>query len=291
MSIEFLQHVVGKNGPEPHQYGDLNSAALKLHQLHEIGELDSANVNEIRQLFGDAFSIETMQGFALTKPHGYAGDFELIDRIYLKHKTKNLTLRNWDKFFHDQPAARAVRNRKQYFSEIVDRTVDKFPEAEILNIASGPGRCMKSWMDNNPNNSVKIDCIELDPNAIEYSKQLNRQYLNQINFERKNLLRYEPKKRYSLIWASGIFDYFDDDTFRKLVHKLLPAVESGGSMVIGNFAEGNPNRPYMELFGEWVLHHRSKEQLVNLCSSIGEPKNIWVESEAEGVNHFLHIEI
>jgi 2-polyprenyl-3-methyl-5-hydroxy-6-metoxy-1,4-benzoquinol methylase len=289
MDIDLLKGIVKKGGPDPHEYEVLNSF---IDSLYEQGIKHDLIVSDLRGLLGDALSNETMQGFALNKPHGYPGDFEIIDKIYIEHKTSNKHLRRWDDFFHTQSAAKAVRNRKNYFSDVLSHVVSHFPEAQILNIASGPGRCMKTWLDMNNDFSGFIDCIELDSNAIEFSKALNSEHLDRISFERKNILKYKSDKKYHLIWASGIFDYFNDKVFRSLVKRLLPAVEPGGSMVIGNFAEGNPSRPYMEVFGEWVLHHRTPDQLISLCSDITTVvKDIRVESEQEGVNLFLNIDV
>ena len=44
-------------------------------------------------------SLSTIQGFVYNKPHGYAGDFEVIDRIYNYHIAEPKHLSKWDTFF------------------------------------------------------------------------------------------------------------------------------------------------------------------------------------------------
>jgi hypothetical protein len=47
----------------------------------------------------------------------------------------------------------------------------------------------------------------------------------------------------------------------------------------------------MELFGEWFLHHRTDEELVQLALEAGVPdvNQIRIESEKEGINLFMRI--
>jgi len=42
---------------------------------------------------------DTMQGYVLMKPHGYSGDFVVIERIYSGWLSPKQHLINWDRFF------------------------------------------------------------------------------------------------------------------------------------------------------------------------------------------------
>lgn len=291
MNTQQIETLVAQGGPEPEQYEALTGFINRLYEQRLLPN-GSVAINRFYKLLGDAISTtETLQGLSACKPHGYPGDFEIIDKIYAEHKTPLFRLRKWDDFFHAQSAPKAVRNRKLYFSKLLDRMTAVLPEMSVLNISSGPGRCMKTWMENNPDNHVNIDCIEHDPNAIAFSKSINKPYLDKISFKEKSLLKYRPQTQYHLIWASGIFDYFSDNLFKGIVERLLPAVRPGGSLVIGNFATGNPSRAYMELLGKWTLNHRSPNQLIELCSGlVNDVSRIRIEKESEGVNLFLHID-
>ncbi len=67
-------------------------------------------------------------------------------------------------------------------------------------------------------------------------------------------------------------------------------VASGGELVIGNFSDQNGTQSYMEVVGEWILQHRSSEQLTALAMHCDiDPGHIRIGEEAEGVNLFLHI--
>ena len=81
----YVRRLVDQGGPREVDYADLDHWVIDVYDGIRAGQLSTADIAEIRAAFGEALSSKTMQGFALTKPHGYAGDFEMIDRIYQIH--------------------------------------------------------------------------------------------------------------------------------------------------------------------------------------------------------------
>lgn len=197
----------------------------------------------------------------------------------------------WDNYFQDKSASHAVRNRAHYFCNLTENLVKKNPsqKIEVANIASGPGRDMLYFFQKNSAALINFDCIEQDPNAINYARELNAKHLEKINFIVKNVLRFKSQKKYDLIWSAGLFDYFDDERFVFMLKKLRSMISENGEIVIGNFSTKNPDRAYMELF-EWHLHHRSPQNLLALAKAAGyEEDELNVKMERLGVNLFLHI--
>ncbi len=287
----YIQSLVETGGPASKDYPVLEKWIRDVYFAFSNGVLNNSDLERIRSSLGDALSQETLQGFAYTKPHGYAGDFEIIDRIYSQHITNQPNLSSWDIFYHHQPATKAVRNRKAYFHRLLDHFHSVFGNLNVLNVGSGPGRCMFEWLKANQSQGCMFHCIDLDPKAISYATHLNADFEDQLIFERANVLRWSPgQERYHLVWAAGIFDYFNDRLFRSLVRRLLPSLLPGGELVIGNFSTKNPSKPYMEVFGDWALEHRSEQQLIDLAIQSGACRNqIKIGSEPEGINLFLHI--
>lgn len=261
---------------------------------NEINMLDKLSPEEdvlLTKIISSVLSIDTMQGYAFHKPKGYAGDYEMIDRIYTFWTSTNPTLKVWDDFFHSQEAPIAVRNRKKYFIHLASQLEkEKNGALRILNIGSGPARDVKEFFDINNLSESIIDCIELDKNAIEYAEKMCAAHSGKVNFINNNIFRYKPNNRYDLVWSAGLFDYFTDKQFVMLLKRLSTFLTETGKIVIGNFSDFNPSRIYMEKFGHWYLNHRSKETLIQLAYDAGATKNmIHVDSEELGVNLFLHI--
>ena len=286
----FIPKLVEHGGPEELDYPVLDSLTREVYDQAKSGLFSPADITRLREAFGDALSVATLQGFTLRKPHGYAGDYEIIDLIYREHISSDSRYANWDRYYHYQGAARAVRNRKTFFHGLLNWHYCRKQPLHVLKIASGPGRSMFEWMNQHPEANIHFDCIEIDPDAIAYASALNQDFLDRISFSRQNVLRFLPRKKYDLIWAAGIFDYFNDTLFQHVLRRLLPGLHVDGEIVIGNFSVNNPSRPGMEILGDWFLEHRSREKLVSLAEGCGICKNtVSIDSEPEGINLFLHI--
>ncbi|WP_373045395.1 class I SAM-dependent methyltransferase [Vulgatibacter sp.] len=291
--VAFVRALVEKGGPVPADFPAIGTWLNELRSDLADGSLDAAGMAEVRAAFGDALSVETVQGMAYVKPRGYAGDFEVIDRIYRLHAAPQQHLRRWDECVHALGATRAVRNRKSYFHRLLEAYEASHPEAArltVLNVASGPGRDMYEYLEMQLATRVHFDCVEYDANAIEFAGDLCRDHASRVGFTQANVLRFKSQKRYGLIWSAGLFDYFDDRRFVLVLRRLLACLAEEGELVVGNFATGHASRDYMELVCDWNLHHRSPEDLVELALQAGVAReDIRVGREEEGVNLFLHL--
>ena len=285
----FIERLIQHDGPHESDYPELDAFIQHLHRAVSDGGITPSELADIRSWFGSALSTSTMQGFALAKPHGYAGDFELIDRFYQSYVSPDPQLAAWDRYAQRHAGAQAVRNRKTYFRDLLLRHAHPDRPIAVLNLASGPGRDVFEFFSHHPHLPVTFDCIEQDANAIRYATELCRPFLQHIAFTAANALRFRPSRRYDIIWSAGLFDYFGDATFVRLLSRLAPALAPGGELVVGNFSEQNPSRSYMEFF-EWSLQHRSAAQLLQLAERAGfSSTQLTIGSEPQGVNLFLHV--
>ena len=266
----------------------------------ELGkELRSQTVTDtereaLKSAFGPAMTTETLQGFVLNKPHGYAGDYEIIDKFYTYYTAPDERLAKWDHYLHGFPAVKAVRNRKAYIKDLLSEKIEAHIEGnhfEMLNLASGPARDIYEFFTEHPEAPLHVDCIDLDANAIRFATKLLGDYANRVTFHNRNILRFTPRKQYDLVWSAGLFDYFNDDIFKRLITRFLTAVKPGGELVVGNFCASNPDINYMELL-DWILHHRSAEDLIRLAMECGVERDaITIGKEPEGVNLFMRIRV
>jgi extracellular factor (EF) 3-hydroxypalmitic acid methyl ester biosynthesis protein len=291
--FRYLRQLVKKNGPDESDYHELNSWINDMIEKKRAGGITDKQFAAVREILGDAFSLETCQGLALLKPHGYAGDFEILDRLYTKHVSPLPHYRKWDEYYHHHEAAQAVRNRCGYLKRVIAAHAKSRTATRVLNLGSGPGRDMSVYFASakaNGSPTAKFDCIDHDESAIRHARTICQNYLERITFTKANILSYSPPAaRYDIIWSSGVFDYFNDRIFVRVLKRFLPALKRGGEFVIGNFSEANPTKSYMEML-EWHLHHRTPERLREIALRAGVlPDNIKVKKEKTGVNLFLHI--
>jgi extracellular factor (EF) 3-hydroxypalmitic acid methyl ester biosynthesis protein len=270
-----------------------DSLSKELSGLLRSQTMTDAERTALKGAFAPAMTNETLQGHVLNKPHGYAGDYEIIDRFYTFYTAPDERLAKWDHYLHSFPAVKAVRNRKRYIKELLREKVVQQSGAgfSMLNLASGPARDLYEFFCEHPDAPLHAECIDLDGDAIAFAKKLLGTFGDRVAFYNKNILRFTPKRQYDLVWSAGLFDYFNDEIFKRLITRFLKAVKPGGELIVGNFCSTNPDIPYMELL-EWHLYHRSADDLIGLAMQCGVSREaIAVDQEPEGVNLFIRIRV
>ncbi|MEJ7625373.1 MAG: class I SAM-dependent methyltransferase [Ferruginibacter sp.] len=285
--ISFLQSIIANGGPETMEYEDLNRVFDTLSNEYKTGGLKESDLLVLQNGFGDECLQNTLHGHIKSKPFGYAGDFMIIDKIYMEQITEDDRFAKWDIFWNNHSAAKAVRNRKDYFIKTLTEKLSGKEKLKLLNVASGPARDLAELYSQIDPNLLDTVCIEADKTAINYATNLNKDNAGHIQFIHQNILRYNPEEKFDIVWSAGLFDYFDDAVFIKLLRKFISWTKTGGEVIIGNFSVENPSRNYMEMIGEWFLHHRSLEQLTQLAVEAGAAeKDITVAKKWKGLIYF-----
>ncbi|MET7256081.1 class I SAM-dependent methyltransferase [Dyadobacter fermentans] len=289
--VSLLVDMLNAGGPRETEYPLLDALMEELFHMQQTNRLDTSTLNLLQALFQDEFLAETMHGYVYRKPLGYAGDFRLIDMIYTHHQSGHEAYERWDRYFHYNAATEAVRNRKDFFkNQLLHKIARRKKPLHLLNVASGPARDLYELYGEVNADMLVTTCVDVDADAIAFASELCSPYAEQISFHQKNILRFSSAEKYDVIWSAGLFDYFEDRLFVMALKRLLTMLRPGGEILIGNFSEHNPSRGYMELFGEWFLIHRSREELIALSLEAGvQPELITVEQEPLGINLFLKI--
>lgn len=243
---------------------------------------------------GPRFLWGTLIGFGFLKPHGYSGDFEMIDRIHTRFCSRDPMFSRWDLYFHQFAAVQAVRNRKEYFKDLVDELIrkrgDRGATLKVLNLGSGPCRDIVEFLDADPSADVDFTCVDQDRQAIQYAQKVCARHINKVRFVEANILRYSPERKFDLVWSAGVADYLNDRSFAALLSRARRVTEAMGEIVIGNFSNANPSRDHMEILGRWYLIHRSEQELVDVCRQAGvDRRMVQVDAEPLGVNLFVRI--
>ena len=278
----FLKYLVEIGGPELHDYDTFTSIVNSLNPFY---------IDEFREIIMPILDVNTLIGHGFVKPYGYPGDFALINHIYSFYVNADNRYRNWDVFFQNQPAAYAVRNRKEYFLDYCNKLIKKNKQGiKVLILGSGPATDVNEFLTDYQSNNVSFDLIDFDQNAIDFSMKKNEKFNNVISYSRINVLRFKPYKTYDLIWSAGLFDYFRDKHFIYLLRKYMNCLADDGEFVISNFSMENPTRRLMEVLSDWYINHRSKADLLRLANEAGiDGRMVKIDSEPLGINLFLKI--
>ncbi|RYF87601.1 MAG: class I SAM-dependent methyltransferase [Chitinophagaceae bacterium] len=278
--VDYVRHIVAKGGPVGNEIKKLQEAVNAIRSKEDIVEL---NIVLHAQL-----TLDTMVGHTYLKPYGYAGDFEIIEKIYAQKRHANAAIDAWDQFYHSLDACDAVRNRKKYFKEVMVNALASGAK-NVLILGSGPCTDLFEYLTENPANSLQFTCVDIDATAIKYASEKNAAFMNQITFVHRNIFRYTTTDSYDLVWSAGLFDYLSDEQFVFIIKKMRAFLTDKGKMIIGNFSENNPSQYCMEVMGDWYLNHRSPALLTQLGVHAGfEEAAIRVEQEELGINLFVH---
>jgi hypothetical protein len=283
--VEKIEHYVQNGGPEESEWDELNNLINKIHSNVVHQKFNETDLHKIIDAFGDSLTVETIHGQMYLKPYGYSGDYDIIDKIHTNFINENYKLFN--NYSINLCGAQAVRNRKNYLNNSIV-SITNSHQLNILNIASGPCRDIKEFYDGNKDAKIHFDCVEFDPKAIDYAISVLDGYSKNVNFINKNALRFTTDKKYDLVWSGGLFDYFDDNIFVRLLKRYSTFLKENAELVIGNFSPNNPSKAYMELMN-WKLNYRDKNHLLQLAEQAGlDMNNVFVDSEPLGINLFLH---
>ena len=291
--IAFIHRVIERRGPEPQEYEEVTAWINALADDVKAGRTTEDAVYELWLNLTRQHFRGSLQAMVVEIPHGYHGDFEVIDGIHCERISPDPGVARWDGYLQAQAAPKAVRNRVEYLHELVRFTCAHFGRTiRVLNVASGPSRDVRKWLDTRGPTMATFDCVDLDANAIRFAEKLCQPYPNSVRFFNTNALTFKAPCKYDLVWSAGLFDYLEDRLFIRLIRRLLRFTQNGGEVVVGNFGDYNPTRNYMELLGRWKLIHRSRKQLLELAVAAGVSMDrVRIDQESEGVNLFLRIKV
>ncbi len=281
--FSYLENMLRKGGPDENEYFQFAKM---------VNTFDEQAIEEMRKvLFPLLNNTSTVQGYAFSKPLGYAGDYMMIEKIYQRHVSPNPLFTKWDTWWQKSHAATAVRNRKDYFINLMRKLeAQSMDPKRILILGSGPATDVHEYLTKNPSTRINFDLLDMDPRAIEYARDKNKAFEDKVNFYKINVLRFNTHKRYDMIWSAGLFDYFKEKHFIYLINKYLKLLNETGEMVIGNFSDNNPTQTLQEAFSDWILNYRSEEELLSIASRSGlKEGDVIIEKEPLGINLFMRI--
>ena len=234
------------------------------------------------------------------KPRGYAGDFLTIAWMYADEPggagELGILL---DRCFLNQPAAKAVRNRRGLLREELQRALtltDQRP-VRVTSLACGPAAEVFDILlqDSELADQVSFTLVDVDAQALQYVRErLIREGLESVvRLERRNLLHLcigrqqlelEPQH---LIYSIGLIDYFDDRIVTRLQAWIHSCLAAGGRSILGNFHKSNPTRGLMDHLLDWRLIHRDEADMHRLAQAAGfAPDATQCCFEPAGVNLF-----
>lgn len=222
-----------------------------------------------------------------SKPRGYAGDDVSIQMIYdhqspLDHHDITTAM---DALFLEMPAAHAVRTRRGLLSSRIEAVYSAVAGCRPVNVtamAAGPAsELFDAWERLGRPGDLNAYLLDGDAMAVQALQQRSQlpgasspvksarlcAAARKVSFAHVALGRSKldlPKQ--DLIYSLGLMDYLKDDLVVKLLNVAYEMLRPGGTVIIGNFHESNPDKACLDHVINWRLIHRSEDDMHRLMS-------------------------
>jgi predicted O-methyltransferase YrrM len=211
-----------------------------------------------------------------------------------KFKKDNAFVTRITDFWLNIKNAKAVRNRlklvKKELRQEIQELLDKKLEIRLLSIAAGSAQGVIELMSEFKQKGIIIEAIflDLDPTAIEYSRQMAQKFgiVNQITFINKSVKELEEAVgdfKPNIIEMVGFLDYRPKEKAINLIGKINQLLALDGVTLISNIAP-NSERYFLYQVMNWPMIYRSPTELAEVvvqggfnsqnCTIIYEPLKI-----------------
>ncbi len=108
---------------------------------------------------------------------------------------------------------------------------------------------------------------------------------------RRLLLNRLDIGKYDLVYSTGLFDYLDATTGRRLLRTMFDLLRPGGQVVVANFLPGIRDLGYMEVFMDWQLVYRTRQEMIDITMEIPQDEIRQISLFAEENRNIIFLQI
>lgn len=250
------------------------------------GELELAK-RDMREILGPWLWRSEIWSRAFHKPHGYAGDFGLFDRLdALKHEDflKPGIVACLDHAFAAFDVARAISERRSMLSSVLIRErFRKRGALAILDIAPRGARHLADYVGALRDASEeRLSIVDDDTSALAYTERVAlapwnvsvRSFAAPLHRVRTTL----QSERHDVIVVNGHLDVLDDVAAREDLEALSGCLAKNGLLIALNLHSSDGSRACREWLLDWPCYTRDEAALSALM-----PEGSEVSRSPEGL--------
>ena len=220
------------------------------------------------------------------KPAGYAGDFTTIE--WLCHGSQQWT-RTEDVFANHvlrctmaQQHRNKVGEQSQFLGAWLAKSCDRV--ITIAEFACGPSVALRHALTTRTKScSARMILVDLDREALKFSESslhdlqpdgLTVEYLlADVMQGLRRLSRESDPQGIEAITFGGLFDYLPDRVAVLVLRKTLKLLRDGGELFFTQVSPSNPDRIFMDWWGDWRLIERDESHVLRLCEEADIPSS------------------
>lgn len=226
------------------------------------------------------------------KPHGYAGDFRTLERIYeleldpCSDRTKPVAVNLADYLYRSVDSVRALWHRRRWYAELVSEllaTREARRPIQILDLACGGSRYVRDVVGaETADGAVELTFLDEDPSALAFIRSWLPSHLRAgtrficgpVRDVRRLVLETAGTAcpGFDLVISTGACDYLDSVAASELLLAMTRLARPGGLVAVSNFAPEDESRIVKDWIVEWPLMYRrvaALRQLVPDGHSVG----------------------
>ncbi len=244
------------------------------------------------------------------KPLGYAGDYQMVNQILSDPREGPSTYFELVNYvFLQSSVAQGHRNRVDILFDrlqaLARQTGAQARPMQILNVGCGPaGELQRLAASELALEHVEVTLLDFSDETLLYASQklvevareagrdplavtLRHESVHQLLKRSSKEQGVEPTEQYDFIYCAGLFDYLADKACARLIAYFDRHLRPGGTLLVTNVHESNPERFWMEHFMEWYLIYRNENDIARLFPASLPGVKTWTDST--GVNLFAEV--
>lgn len=241
------------------------------------------------------------------KPLGYAGDYQMVNQILGDPREGPSTYFELVNYvFLQSSVAQAHRNRVDILLErlqtLAARALERGRPLRVLNVGCGPaGELQRLLATQTQLVHVEVTLMDFSDETLLYTSQRLLEIAREAGREPLRMhLRHESvhqllkrssrdqdvpvEEQYDYIYCAGLFDYLADKACSRLIAYFDRHLRPGGTVLVTNVHQNNPERFWMEHFMEWYLIYRDEPGMLRLFPPT--LPDVKTYTDATGVNLF-----
>jgi SAM-dependent methyltransferase len=260
-------------------------ASLMADCEHQGASRDSSRV-ACRELLGRWLFRSRYWSRAYHKPHGYAGDFRMIEWLYdlegdpCADPTQPAIVNCMDFLMSTVHSTRMLWERRRWFADALARERERLGgKLRILDVAAGGARYLRDFLLRiDDTRGIEISIVDQDATAIAFCRgEALAAWTDRVKtycLPIRQLGDQLTAGPFDVILCAGLLDYLSEEAAAGLLRHLSSALAPGGRLTFSNFHPSDPSRFVKDWLVDWPLLFRTEEDCRRLL-----PTHLAIESE------------
>lgn len=246
----------------------------------------------------------------LTKPLGYAGDYEMVNQILgEKRKGPNTYFQIINACFLSGYLAQAHRNRVTILFDFLVKqgreAIASGRKRKILNVGCGPAAEIQRFCrEFERPEMLEFKLVDFNAETLSHTEkkidavikdrglEVDIKYVHQsVHDLIKRNIKVPSEEAFDAVYCAGLFDYLSDKVCNRLLAFFSSQSVPGGNVLFTNVHSKNPERYFvMEHVLEWFLIYRDEEDMERVSLQT-DMQVIKTYVDNTGVNVFAEAEV